>query len=104
MTGTHEEVRVLKPANGTPQMRAVDRKDLKLLAVHPPHPAGDVSGRTVPRACVRITVLRQPRLVLGEPSDRPKRNPRRERAFGAETGQEITKHGYRYQGCSNPVE
>src|SRR5690349_6356289 len=66
MTRTHEEVRFLKPAHGTPEMSAIDRKDLKLDAIRPSHLAGNVGGLTIPCVCVGITKFCDARLVLWE--------------------------------------
>src|ERR1700741_4972137 len=70
VTRTHEQMRLLKPAHRTPKVRAIDRKDLKAFAFHPPHPAGDVGCLAVPRACVRIAKFRHARLVLRESVER----------------------------------
>src|SRR5258705_4770884 len=67
-------MRLLKPAHGTPEVRAVHRKDLKLFAFRPPHPAGNVGCLAVPRACVRIAKFRHARLVLRETVERAKRS------------------------------
>jgi len=48
MAGTHEEIRLREPANGTAQMSTIYGEDLKLLTVNIPHPAGDIVGFTVP--------------------------------------------------------
>src|SRR6266446_4140279 len=48
MTGTQKQARRLEPAHRATEMRAIDRKHLKLLALQPPHPAGDVGCCPVP--------------------------------------------------------
>src|SRR5258705_11595212 len=66
VTWTHEKVRLLKPADWTSQVRAVDGKDLKRLALRPPHPARNVGGWTIPRTRIRVTGFCQACLVLRE--------------------------------------
>src|ERR1700734_1859942 len=48
MARAHEQARLRKPAHRTPQMRAVDGEDLKILPVHVANPAGDIRRVSVP--------------------------------------------------------
>src|ERR1043166_6055585 len=75
VTRTHEQVRFLKPAHRASEMSAIDRKDLKLVAFYPPHPARNVRSLTIPFARVGITKFRYARLVLWECCQRSKCNP-----------------------------
>src|SRR6516225_9597854 len=59
VTRAHEEAGALEPAHGTSEVRAVDRKDLELVARDVPHPARDVRGVAVPGTGERISVGRQ---------------------------------------------
>src|SRR6266403_4504202 len=93
VTRTHEQVRLLKPAHRTPQMGAIDGKDLKFLAFNSPHPAGNVCGLAIPWACIRISEFRHARLVLGERCKRSKRNPGGEPAIITEGRKQISKQG-----------
>ena len=76
VAGTHEEPRLREPANRTPEVRAIDREDLKFLSLQAPHPARDVTGGAVPGPGERIAERREPRLAFGECVDVPQRNPR----------------------------
>src|SRR5882724_609980 len=64
VAGTHKQAGGLEPAHRAAEMRAVHRKDLKLLPSDPPHPAWDVARRAVPWPRKRIAIHRQPGLVL----------------------------------------
>src|SRR5262249_44347389 len=75
VTRAHEQTGALEPAHRTPEVRAVDREDLELVARDAPHPARDVRGVAVPGAGERIAVGRQPGLVLGEIGHRTERDP-----------------------------
>ena len=104
MTGAHEEVRLLEPADRTSEVRAVDREDLKLLSLHPPHPARNISCLAIPRARVRVSVLRHSCLVFREISERSQRDPGCERTFVTETGEDITEYGDGHEHGSNSVK
>jgi len=54
VTRTHKEMRFLEPAHGNTEMGAIDGKDLKRFAFHPPHPAGNVGWSGHPTAWCKI--------------------------------------------------
>src|SRR5262249_27164414 len=47
VAGAHEEARLRKPPHGTPKVRAVDRKHLKLLALDAADPTRNMIGIAV---------------------------------------------------------
>src|ERR1044071_9478074 len=93
MTGTHEQVRLLKPAHGAAEMRAVDGEDLKFLALDTPHPARNICRRPVPWPRVRVAVGRKPRLTRWKAIERAERDPRVVRPAASEAGKNIADDG-----------
>src|SRR5712691_3793833 len=85
-------------------MRAVHRKDLKLLSSDPSHPAWDVARRSVPRPRKRIAIRRQPGLVLPIGVDGAERDPRLRRTLTAKTGKDIPEDRGRQQRRGNDIE
>jgi hypothetical protein len=49
--------------HGTPQVRAIDREHLEILAVDISDPAGDIRGLPIPGIGYRISKGREPRLA-----------------------------------------
>src|SRR6267154_5993010 len=76
MTRAHEQTGLRKPADWAAQMRTVHCKDLKLVALNPPHPAGRVHRLAVGRHHVRIPERGQPRLAFWKFADMTERDPR----------------------------
>src|ERR1700734_1692339 len=76
MAGTHEEVRLSKPANGASQVRAVDSKDLEFLTVDVSNPACDVAGFSVPGIDHGILVGGETSLSGGKLFKTAERKPR----------------------------
>src|SRR4029453_8101698 len=85
-------------------MRAVHRKDLKLLASDAPHPAWDVGRRAVPRPRKRIVIRRQPGLVLRIGVDGTEGDPRLRRTLAAKTGKDIPEDRGRQQRRGKAIE
>src|SRR5215470_11259547 len=85
-------------------MRAVHRKNLKLLPSDPPHPAWDVGCLTVPRPRKGIAIRRQPGLVLRIGVDGTERDPRLRRTLAAKTGKDIPEDRNRQQCRGKGVE
>src|SRR5262252_87721 len=85
-------------------MRAVHRKDLKLLASDSAYPAWNVGRRTVPRPRKGIAIRRQSGLVLRIGVDETERDPRLRRTLAAKTGQDIPEDRNRQQRRGNGVE
>src|SRR3954454_18343340 len=104
MARTHKEVRLLKPADRTTEMRAVDGEDLKLISLHAPYPTWDIGCLSVPGPSVRVLVFRQARLVLRETGNWPKRNPRLERTCPAKAGEHITEDWHTHKQGTNTVQ
>src|SRR5581483_4301141 len=71
----HEQARFLKPADGAAEMRAVDGKDLELIPLNVPHPAGDVSRFAVPGSCERVPVGRDASVTFRKPIQIAQCNP-----------------------------
>src|SRR5262249_22566585 len=63
---THEQTRLREPANGTSQVHAVDRKNLKLIASDVPHPASRVRRLAISRRHIWVPKGREPRLAFGK--------------------------------------
>src|SRR5882672_5603790 len=63
---THEQPRLLKPADRASEVSAVDREYLKCLAVNSPHPAWRLGRVPVPRFDDRIPVNGKSRLAFGK--------------------------------------
>src|SRR5207245_8219226 len=63
----HEQVRLREPTDGAPQVRAVDREDLELLASETTHPARDRRGLAIPRVHHGVPIGGETRLALREP-------------------------------------
>src|SRR3989475_1091852 len=104
VAGTHKQARGLEPAHRAAEMRAVHRKDLKLLSGDPSHPAWDVSRRAVPRPRKRIAIRRQLGLVLPIGVDGAERDPRLRRTLTAKTGKDIPDDRGRQQRRGNDIE
>src|SRR3989441_11208606 len=85
-------------------MRAVHRKDLKLLSGDPSHPAWNVARRSVPWPRKRIAIRRQPGLVLPIGVDGTEGDPRLRRALAAKTGKDIPEDRGRQQCRGNGIE
>ena len=47
VTWTHEKAGLLEPADRTPEVRAINRKDLIGLPVHIPNPAWNICGISI---------------------------------------------------------
>src|SRR5215475_11284791 len=72
----HEELRLREPANGTSEVGAIDREDLKAVTIHTPHPAGDVRRRTIPGHAEGILIRGEPGLPRGKALERAELDPR----------------------------
>src|SRR5262249_3835070 len=66
VAGAHEEPRLLEPTHGTPQVGAIDREHLELLALDAPDPAWNVIGIAIRDAGEGIVKRGQARLSFGE--------------------------------------
>src|SRR5215467_8545251 len=104
MTGAHEQVRLLEPANWAAEMRAVNGEDLKLLPLDSPHPARDISGHPIPWPRVRIAVGRKPRLTNGEAFQRAERDPGIGWSFAPEAGKHKAYDRNAYERRGDHVE
>src|SRR4029077_592688 len=76
MAGTHEQTGLRKPADRTTQVRAIDRKNLKLLAFDATHPACGIDCLAIGRHHVGIPECSQPRLAFWKFAHGPERYPR----------------------------
>src|SRR5437660_12808170 len=76
VTRAHEQVRLREPTDGAPEVRAVDREDLELLAREMTHPARDRRGLAVPRVHHGVPIGGETRLALRERDERAEREPR----------------------------
>src|ERR1700754_1784842 len=104
MTRTHEQMRFLKPAHRTTEMRAVDGEDLKLISLHASYPAWDIGCLSVPGSRIGVLVFREARLVLRETANWAKRNPRLEWASRSKAGGQITEHRHTHEHAGNTVQ
>src|SRR5262249_28457634 len=95
---------LFEPPHRTPEMRTIDREDLKFLPSEPPHPTGDVRCRAIPGSRVRITICRQPSLIFRKIFQSSEHNPRLRRHIAAETGEDIPDHGNSQQSCGDRIE
>src|SRR5262249_11399425 len=93
MAGTHKQMGLLEPSDRTPEMRTIDREDLKFLPSEPPHPTRDVRCRAIPGSGVRIAIRRQPSLIFREIFYRTEGDPRLCRDIAAKAGENIPDHG-----------
>ena len=73
---THEQVGLGKPAHGTPQVRAIDRKDLEILAVEVSDPAGNIRRLAIPGIGNGIAKGRETSLAYRKLFHSAKREPR----------------------------
>src|SRR5262249_17993373 len=64
VTRTHEQTRLREPANRTPQMHAVDGKNLKLIAFRVPYPASRVRRLAIGWRHIWVPKGGQPSLPL----------------------------------------
>src|SRR5262245_10470147 len=103
MAGTHKQARLLEPAHRAAEMRAIDRKHLKLLTSEPPHPAGNVCRGAVPGRGERISVRGQTRLAFGEVGQRTELNPFLQ-CFVAETREHVPDDRHANKGCCHSIE
>src|ERR1700722_11648628 len=76
MTWAHKQARLREPANGTSEVRAVDREDLEVLPVHIANPAGDVCGVSIGGIHNGIAISSEPSLAGRELLEVAKWNPR----------------------------
>ena len=72
----HEQTGLRKPADRAAEVRAVDGKNLELLAFDAAHPARCVHGLAVGRHHVGISKCGQARLAFGEFADADREAPR----------------------------
>src|ERR1700722_491836 len=75
MTWAHKQARLREPANGTSEVRAVDREDLEVLPVHVANPAGDISGIPIGRIHNGIAISGEASLAGRELFEITKWNP-----------------------------
>src|SRR5882724_734309 len=104
VAGTHEQVRLLEPSHRAPEMRAIDREDLKLLPGKPSHPTGDVCRFAVPRPSVWIAIRRQTGLIFRKIFQRTEQNPRLRRFPTIKAGEDISNHRNGQQGRGRNIE
>src|SRR5438132_8677512 len=76
VTRAHEQVRLREPTDGAPEVRAVDREDLELLACEMTHPARDRRGLAVPRVHHGVPIGGEARLAFRELAESAEREPR----------------------------
>ena len=73
---THEQVGLREPAHRTSEVRAIDRKDLEILAVQVSHPAGNIRGLAIPGIGTGIPIGGEPGLACGKLFQSAEREPR----------------------------
>ena len=76
MARAHEQAGLREPANGTPEMRAIDRKDLKCLPVHVSNPAGDICRIAIGWIHDGISISGEASLAGRKLLEAAERNPR----------------------------
>src|SRR6266567_553888 len=103
MAGTHKQTRLLEPAHGATEMRAIDRKHLELLTIEPPYPAGDICCGAVPGRGEWIAVRGQARLGLGEVGQWTELNPFLQ-CLVAETREHVPDNRDCYKGRCHSIE
>ena len=69
-------------------MRAVDGENLKFLAFDMPHPAWDITRRSIPWPCIGVSVGREPCLTRGKAFERAERDPGFGWSFAPKAGQD----------------
>src|SRR5216683_4858363 len=99
MTRAHEQTGLRKPSDWAAQMRTVNGKNLELIALNPPHPAGRVHRLAIGRHHVRIPEGGQPRLAFWKFADMTERDPRQV-STGASPRNRRQKKPYDRQGKS----
>src|SRR5262249_23126512 len=104
MTRAHKQVRLLKPANGAAEVRAVDCEDLKSLSFDSAHPARDIARRPIPRSRERIAIRRQPRFTGWKLFQRAERDPRIGWSFAPEARKDKTDDRNAYERRCHHVE
>src|ERR1700752_5051663 len=72
---THEEIRLREPAHGASEVRAIDGKDLEILTVNVPYPAGNIGRLSVPRSGGRVAERGEARLAGGKLIESAEREP-----------------------------
>src|SRR6267378_211200 len=102
----HEQTGLRKPTNRAAEMRAINGKNLELIASHTPDPARRVHRLTVRRSHVGILKCCQPRLAFRKFADRSERHPGKigVRAPASNRGQNKSHNGYRKRGRHHAVE
>src|SRR5215471_207836 len=103
MAGTHKQARLLEPAYRAAEMRAIDRKHLKLLTIESPHPAGDVGRCAIPGRGEWISVRGQACLAFGEVGQGTELNPFLQ-CFIAKTREHVPDDRDGYKGCCHSIE
>src|SRR5262245_40364326 len=84
-------------------MGAIDRKHLEALAVHSPHPAGNVRRRSIPGYAKGILIRGKPGLPGREALDRAQLDPR---LLGAPANrpEKIADDGYAHESRGDHVQ
>jgi hypothetical protein len=106
MTGTHKQLGLLKPSNGTTEMGAVDSENLELISCNAPHPACCVDRLAVGRSYIRIPERSQPRLAFGKFAHGPEWYPGKVavRPSAGNGRQQKSYDGYGKRGGHQAVE
>src|ERR1017187_6326446 len=76
MPGAHEQAGLREPADRAPEMRAIDREDLELLAIYISYPAGNTRGLPISWIDHRVSINRQARLACRKLIERAEFKPR----------------------------
>ena len=82
VAGAHKKARFLKPANGTPKMRAIDRENLERFRIDAAHPAWNFGGVSVPGLTDRVPINGKSSLAFRKVVQGTQRNPTRLRLSG----------------------
>ena len=93
MAGTHKQMGLFKPPHRTSEVSTVDGKDLELLPIDPPHPAGNIRRLPIPGSGIGIAIRSQASLILRKFCQIAEIDPGVVRSPAKKAGKHITDNG-----------